>query len=200
MAPSFVTADDIIEFDLDGAPIDGQEKKLFFERVIHGEIYKARPDVMAVVHSHSASLIPFCNSDTRLRPMTNGAAFLGTGAPVFEIRDVDEDGDLNVCNPAQGKALAQTLGSVGLVLMRGHGAVVVGDSVRQVVRRAVIAERNALQQIQAAVLGPVHFLRDVEIAHANSGRSKDPDRAWSLWARKVGRDENSPQGKLGPRS
>jgi HCOMODA/2-hydroxy-3-carboxy-muconic semialdehyde decarboxylase len=82
MAPVLVTAEDIIEFDLDNNPVRAGENRLFFERVIHGEIYKARPDVMSVVHNHSPSLIPFCNSDTRLRPMVGNAAFLGNGVPV----------------------------------------------------------------------------------------------------------------------
>ena len=103
MAPALVTAADIIAFDLDNNPVDGGNHKLFFERVIHGEVYKARPDVMAVLHNHSPSLIPFANSDTKLRPMTGNAAFLGEGAPVFDIRDIDDEGDLNVCTVAQAR-------------------------------------------------------------------------------------------------
>ena len=86
LPPGQVTANDIIEYDPDSEPVQRGENRLFFERVIHGEVYKARPDVMAVIHDHSPSLIPFCNSDTRLRPMTGNAAFLGEGAPVFDIR------------------------------------------------------------------------------------------------------------------
>src|SRR4029077_1194623 len=127
MAPMLVTAEEIIEFDLDNKPVRAGENRLFFERVIHGEVYKARPDVMAVCHNHSPSLIPFCNSDTRLRPMVGNAAFLGEGAPVFDIRGVDDDGDLNVCTVAQARALAQALGAHALVLLRGHGAVAVGE-------------------------------------------------------------------------
>ena len=138
MPPALVTAADLLAFDLDNNPLDGGNHKLFFERVIHGEIYQARPDVMAVVHNHSPSLIPFCNSDTRLRPMVGNAAFLGEGAPVFDIRTVDDEGDLNVCTVAQARGLAQALGQHALVLLRGHGAVAVGDGVRQCVRRAVI--------------------------------------------------------------
>jgi ribulose-5-phosphate 4-epimerase/fuculose-1-phosphate aldolase len=181
MAPAHVTAADIIVCDLDNAPVLRGEKRLFFERVIHGEIYKARPDVMAVLHSHSPSLIPFCNSDTRLRPMVGSAAFLGEGAPVFDIRTVDDDGDLNICTPAQGKGLAQALGQHCLVLLRGHGAVAIGSTIRQVVRRAIIAESNAKQQIQATLLGPVHFLTASEIEYAKRQKPKDPDRAWRLW-------------------
>jgi HCOMODA/2-hydroxy-3-carboxy-muconic semialdehyde decarboxylase len=185
MPPALVTVDDILALDLDGNPIEATEAKLFFERVIHGEIYKARPDVMAVVHNHSPSLIPFCNSDTRLRPMVGNAAFLGEGAPVFDIRSVDDEGDLNVCTPAQGRALAQALGPHWLVLLRRHGSVAVGTSVREVVRHAIIAERNARQQLQAAVLGPVHFLTASEIAYARRAKPKDPDRAWQLWKKQA---------------
>jgi ribulose-5-phosphate 4-epimerase/fuculose-1-phosphate aldolase len=185
MAPALVTADDIIEFDLENDPIRPGETRLFFERVIHGEIYKVRPDVMSVLHNHSPSLIPFCNSDTLLRPMVGNAAFLGDGAPVFDIRMIDDEGDLNVCTPAQAKGLAQALGTHALVLLRGHGAVAVGDSVRQVVRRAIIAETNARQQIEATVLGPVHFLTPSEIEYARRAKPKDPERAWQLWKQKA---------------
>jgi ribulose-5-phosphate 4-epimerase/fuculose-1-phosphate aldolase len=185
MPPALVGATDIIACDLDNKPLRPGETKLFFERVIHGEIYKARPDVMAVLHNHSPSLIPFCNSDTRLRPMVGNAGFLGEGAPVFDIRTVDDDGDLNVCTVPQGRGLARALGSHCVVLLRGHGAVVVGDTVRQVVRRAIIAETNARQQIQATMLGPVHFLTASEIAYAKRMQPKDPDRAWRLWKQRA---------------
>jgi HCOMODA/2-hydroxy-3-carboxy-muconic semialdehyde decarboxylase len=185
MAPVLVTAEDIIAFDLDNRPLHAGENRLFFERVIHGEIYKARPDVMAVVHNHSPSLIPFCNSDTRLRPMVGNAAFLGTGAPVFDIRTVDDEGDLNICTVPQARGLANALGRHCIVLLRGHGAVAVGDSIRQCVRHAIIAERNGKQQIEATALGPVHFLTDSEIAFAQRMKPKDPERAWQLWKRKA---------------
>jgi HCOMODA/2-hydroxy-3-carboxy-muconic semialdehyde decarboxylase len=185
MSPALVTADDIIACDLDNRPVNPGETRLFFERVMHGEIYKARPDVMAVLHNHSPSLIPFCNSDTRLRPMVGNAGFLGEGAPVFDIRTVDDEGDLNICTVAQARGMVRALGAHCLVLLRGHGAVAVGDNIRQVVRRAIIAETNAKQQIQATVLGPVHFLTASEIAYAKRMRPKDPDRAWSLWKQRA---------------
>jgi HCOMODA/2-hydroxy-3-carboxy-muconic semialdehyde decarboxylase len=187
MPPAHVTADDIIAFDLDSNPVRPGENRLFFERVIHGEIYKARPDVMAVVHNHSPALVPFANSDTRLRPMVGNAAFLGDGVPVFDIRTVDDDGDLNVCTVPQAKALAQALGRHWVVLLRGHGAVAVGEGVRQCVRHAILAENNARLQLQATLLGPVHFLTESEIAFGRRVKPKDPDRAWRLWkARAMG--------------
>jgi HCOMODA/2-hydroxy-3-carboxy-muconic semialdehyde decarboxylase len=181
MPPALVTASDIIACDLDNNPVRAGETKLFFERVIHGEIYKARPDVMAVLHNHSPSLIPFCNSATKLRPMVGNAAFLGEGVPVFDVRSVDDEGDLNITTAAQAQGLARALGAHCLVLLRGHGAVAVGHSIRQVVRYAVLAESNARQQLQAAVLGPIHFLTESEIAFAKRSKPKDPDRAWRLW-------------------
>jgi HCOMODA/2-hydroxy-3-carboxy-muconic semialdehyde decarboxylase len=185
MPPAQVTAEDIIEFDLDNNPMRAGENRLFFERVIHGEIYKARPDVMAVCHNHSPGLIPFANSDTRLRPMVGSAAFLGDGAPVFDIRTVDDDGDLNVCTVPQAQGLARSLGPHWLVLLRGHGAVAVGETVRQCVRHAVIAESNARQQLAAAALGPVHFLTASEIAYARRSKPKDADRAWNHWKKQA---------------
>jgi len=185
MPPAEVAAEDIIEFDLDNRPLRAGENRLFFERVIHGEIYKARPDVMAVCHHHSPSLIPFCNSDTRLRPMVGNAAFLGEGAPVFDICSVDDEGDLNVCTVPQASALARALGPHWVVLLRGHGAVAVGETIRQCVRHAVIGEANARQQIEATMLGPVHFLTASEIAYARRMKPKDADRAWRHWKRQA---------------
>jgi ribulose-5-phosphate 4-epimerase/fuculose-1-phosphate aldolase len=185
MPPALVTAADLLAFDLDNHPLETGNHKLFFERVIHGEVYKARPDVMAVVHNHAPSLIPFANSDTKLRPMVGNAAFLGDGAPVFDIRTVDDEGDLNVCTVPQARALAQALGAHALVLLRGHGAVAVGETVRQCVRRAIIAETNARAQLQAAALGGVHFLTPSEVAFARRTPPKDPDRAWRLWKQRA---------------
>jgi HCOMODA/2-hydroxy-3-carboxy-muconic semialdehyde decarboxylase len=185
MPAAQVTAEDLLVFDLDSKPVRAGENRLFFERVIHGEIYKARPDVMAVVHNHSPSLIAFANSDTRLRPMVGNAAFLGEGVPVFDIRSVDDDGDLNVCTVPQGKGLAQALGTNWVVLLRGHGAVAAGRDVRQCVRHAIIAENNARMQLQATLLGPVHFLTASEVAFARRAKPKDPGRAWQLWKAKA---------------
>jgi HCOMODA/2-hydroxy-3-carboxy-muconic semialdehyde decarboxylase len=189
LPPALVTKADLLAFDLDNNPVEAGNHKLFFERVIHGEIYKARPDVMAVVHSHSPSLIPFCNSDAKLRPMVGNAAFLGEGAPVFDIRSVDDEGDLNVCTVPQARGLVQALGGHALVLLRGHGAVAVGETVRQCVRRAIIAETNARAQLQATVLGPVQFLTASEIAFARRSPPKDPDRAWQLWKKRAMGDD-----------
>ena len=181
-----VERDCLIQLTLDGTPVSSNETRLFHERVIHGEIYRARPDVKAIVHCHAPSLIPFCNTTTLLRPMTGPAAFLESGAPTFDSRDVDDEGDLNVVTKAQGRALAHALGSGAIVLLRRHGAVVVGTTMREMVRRAVVADLNARQQLQATTLGEVQFLTESELAYRRKG-SRDPDRSWFKWKQQARR-------------
>lgn len=183
--PTLVTPDHLLEFDLDSRPIRPNAPKLYEERAIHGEIYRARPDVMCVIHSHCESLIPFCNTDVKLRPMVGNAGFIGAGAPVFDIRDVDDSGDMNVCTPEQGRGLAKSLGQHPLCLMRGHGVVIVGGSIREAVRRATICDANARMQLQAMQLGPVKYLTDVEVQYRAQNVSRDPERGWDLWKKRA---------------
>ena len=138
-----------MELDADSEPLPGDKRKGFLERYIHGEIYRARPDVMAVVHSHSPSVIPFGVTRTKLRPIYHMGSFLWSGAPVFEIRKVREENDLLIRDRPLGKALAETLGKCNCVLMRGHGMTVIGDSVPEAVFRAIYTEMNARLQLQA---------------------------------------------------
>jgi ribulose-5-phosphate 4-epimerase/fuculose-1-phosphate aldolase len=138
MAPALVTADDIMEYDLDSTPIDQRGRAVYLERFIHGEIYKSRPDVQAIVHSHSPAVIPYADTKMRLQPMNHIASFLGGGVPVFEIRDVaGPASNMLVSNPALGHALAVTLGQHSVALMRGHGSVAAAQSVRHVTFRAI---------------------------------------------------------------
>jgi ribulose-5-phosphate 4-epimerase/fuculose-1-phosphate aldolase len=151
-----------VEHDLDSAPL-GDKRKGFIERYIHGEIYRARPEVKAVVHSHSASVIPFGVTRTPLRPLYHMGSFLWTGVPVFDIRRVRADNDLLIRDQPLGKALAAALGGSACVLMRGHGMTVIGDSVPEAVFRAIYTEMNARMQLQASVLeGPIEFLSEAE--------------------------------------
>jgi HCOMODA/2-hydroxy-3-carboxy-muconic semialdehyde decarboxylase len=179
-APGLVQPDDLMEFDLDSNAIDARGRRTFVERFIHGEIYKARPDVHSVIHAHPPNLIAFCNSDTKLRPMTQTAAFLGDGPPNWDIRSIDDGGDMLVRNAGQARSLAETLGRHAIVLMRGHGITLVGETVREAVRRAVAAEANAVQQLQAALLGPVKFLSEAE-TRVSSRPMADSERGWELW-------------------
>src|SRR3984957_15799993 len=155
LAPALVTADDIMEFDLDGNAVDAKGRSVFLERFIHSEIYKARPDVMAVVHTHSPGVIPFGVSQVPLRPMYHGPSFLAAGVPVWDIRKDFGETDMLVRDTQRGKSLAQTLGDKPVVLMRGHGDVAVGPSVKMAVFRAYYTDVNARLQSQAIALGGV---------------------------------------------
>ncbi len=186
MAPALVTAADIMEFDLDGNPVDLQGRSPYLERFIHSEILRARPDVQSVVHNHSPGVIPFGVAGAALRPVYHLSGFLGGGVPVFEIRDTAGPAtDMLVRNGALGRALAATLGQHPVVLMRGHGAVVVGAGTRQAVFRAVYTEVNARLQAEAQRLGPVTFLSDEEAAKAAATNDGLIGRPWELWRRKA---------------
>jgi ribulose-5-phosphate 4-epimerase/fuculose-1-phosphate aldolase len=186
MAPALVRRDDIVTFDLDGAALDAAGRRVYLERFIHGEIYRVRPDVQAVVHSHSPSVIPFGVTKQPLRPVFHMSGFLGDGAALFEIRDVAGDTDMLVSNGELGAALAAVLGSRSAVLMRGHGSTVVGASLEQAVYRAVYAEVNAKLQIQAITLGEVTYLNEREAAKAATINDTQLARVWELWQRDVG--------------
>jgi ribulose-5-phosphate 4-epimerase/fuculose-1-phosphate aldolase len=187
MAPALVTQSDIMMIDLDGQPLADSAPTPYLERFIHSEIYRARPDVVAIVHSHSAAVIPFSVvPGATLMPISHMSGFIGDGAPVFEIRNAaGPNSDMLVRNRELGAALATSLGRHNIVLMRGHGSTVVGFNVRQAVYRAVYAELNARQQSEALRLGTPNYLTPgeaVESARANDGQQ---DRAWNLWKRAV---------------
>ncbi len=185
-APALVTAADLMEFDADSEALRGDKRKGFIERYIHGEIYRVRPDVMAVVHSHSPSVIPFGVTRTRLRPVYHMGSFLWSGAPVWDIRKVREDNDLLVRDRPLGRALAGALGQCSCVLMRGHGMTVIGDSVPEAVFRAIYTEMNARLQIQAGQLeGPIEFLSDEEGRRATVSNHGTIERPWELWKSEV---------------
>jgi HCOMODA/2-hydroxy-3-carboxy-muconic semialdehyde decarboxylase len=183
MAPALVTPADIVTFDLDGTPIDAGDSKVYLERFIHGEIYRARPDVMAVVHSHSHAVIPFGAIRThKLRAIFHMGGFLGTETPVFEIRECAGDGsDLLIRNNELGVALAKSLGPKSAVLMRGHGATVVGATLPDAVYRGVYLDINARLQLQTIGLGPVNYLTEAEGAATAATNASQVNRAWDMW-------------------
>jgi ribulose-5-phosphate 4-epimerase/fuculose-1-phosphate aldolase len=184
LAPQLVTQADIVELDMDAAPVTENAPRLYLERFIHSEIYKVRPDVNAVVHHHSPDVVPFSISSVPLRPVYHMAAFVGEGVPVFEIRDVVGMSDLLVRTPEIGRALARTLGDKPALLMRGHGAVVVGDSLMQAVGRSIYLQMNARLQAQAIALGgDVTYLEPEESRKVQNAFGYD--RAWNLWKREV---------------
>lgn len=187
MAPALVEGGDILCFDLDAAPVTPDAPPAYLERFIHGEIYRARSDVMAVVHSHSPAVVPFgVVGGVSLRPVCHMCGFLGRGAPVFEIRETAGDSsDLLIRDRRLGAALARALGQEAAVLMRGHGSTVVGASLRQAVFRAVYTEVGARLQSEALRLGAVTYLTEGEAAAAAAANDTQTGRAWDLWRRKV---------------
>ena len=182
IAPALVTAKDLMELDADSEALAGDRRKGFIERYIHGEIYRVRPEVMAVVHSHSPSAIPFGATRSKLRPIYHMGAFLWSGTPVFEIRNIKPENDLLVRDRPLGAALAKTLGNCACVLMRGHGMTVIGDSVPEAVFRAIYTEMNARLQLQATQLeGPIEFLSDEEGRRSTASNRGTIERPWELW-------------------
>jgi ribulose-5-phosphate 4-epimerase/fuculose-1-phosphate aldolase len=190
MAPGLVAAADIMEFDYEGEAVDPQGRTPYLERFIHSEIYKAHPQVGAVVHSHSPAVIPFGVTTVKLRPIFHLSSFLALGTPVFEIRDAGGPAtDMLIRTPELGAALAGSLGRAPVALMRGHGDVVVAASVREVVFRAVYTEVNARLESEALRLGQgqVVFLNDEESSKATVTNAGVVGRAWDLWkARAIG--------------
>jgi HCOMODA/2-hydroxy-3-carboxy-muconic semialdehyde decarboxylase len=180
MAPALVEPGDVQVFDFDGRTVD--KRKAYLERFIHAEIYRARPDVMAVVHSHSPAVIPFSVASVTMRPVFHMAGFLAEGVRRFEIRDVAGDAtDLLIRDRALGADLAMSLGDASVVLMRGHGSVTVADSLPLAVYRAVYAEKNAAIQLAAEQLGGVAYLSDPEGRAAAETNAGQLTRAWSMW-------------------
>ena len=186
LAPALVTADDIMEFDLDGNAVDARGRSVFIERFIHAEIYRVRPDVMSVVHTHSPGVIPFSVSNVPLRPMYHNPSFLAVGVPVWDIRKDFGDTSMLVNNAALGKSLAAALGDKPVALMRGHGDVAVGPTVKMAVFRAYYTDVNAKLQAQALALGgEPNYLTPGEGAKADQTNFAVMDRIWNLWRMKI---------------
>ena len=187
MAPELVTGADIMEYDLDANPVDARGRVSYQERFIHSAIYRARPDVIAVVHSHSPSLIPFGVSSVPLRPVYHMAAFMGEGIPVFDIRQSSGITDMLVSDANRARGLVEVLGSGNAALMRGHGAVVVGATLPLVVARSIYLELNARLQREAIGLGgPVTYLDPQEAQQMmDGGEHNGYERPWQLWKLKA---------------
>jgi HCOMODA/2-hydroxy-3-carboxy-muconic semialdehyde decarboxylase len=177
-APALVTAADIVEYDLDSRPVADAAVKSHGERFIHGEIYRARPDVMAVIHCHCAEVIPFADTGVALRPMYHMAYFVAEGVPVFDIRTGFGMTDMLINTAARGRALAATLGKNSAVLQRGHGATVTATSLHAAVGKAFYLNLNARLQYQAMQLGgKVTFMDPAEARQVE----QDYEGAWQTW-------------------
>ena len=182
IAPATVRARDVMEFGMDGEPLSARGRKPYLERYIHSEIYRVRPDVVAVVHSHSPALIPFGVTGTSLKPVFHMSGFLGSATPNFEIREAGGPAtDMLIRDRKLGAALARALGRSPFALMRGHGAVAVGATLKQTVYRAIYAEVNARLQAEAMRLGAVNYLNDEEAVNAARTNDGVVDRPWELW-------------------
>jgi ribulose-5-phosphate 4-epimerase/fuculose-1-phosphate aldolase len=189
IAPALVTEQDIIEFDLDSNAIDAGGRAPSIERFIHGEIYKLRPDVNAIVHSHSPTTIPFSVSQTPLRPISHVAGFLSHAVPVYDPRATVGPSNLLISNRELGKALAETLGQNTVALIRGHGNAVVAPNVGLATYRAFFTELSAQLLLQARLLdGPITFLDPEEAARVNDLRQTGYLRQWELWKRELTRN------------
>jgi ribulose-5-phosphate 4-epimerase/fuculose-1-phosphate aldolase len=188
-APECIEAADLMEFTLEGMPIDPAGRKPYAERFIHAAVYEARPDVYAVVHNHSPGVIPFGITATPLRPVMHMCASMGAHVPLWDSRTAFGDTNLLVTNMDMARDLASALGARTVALMRGHGAVVAGDSLRAVVFNSVYLELNAELQWRASSLGEINFLTDGEIeAVLGSRASFTYERAWEYWCRRAGRE------------
>lgn len=189
VAPGLAASRDIVAFKLDGdAPGRTRSGPPPRQRFIHGAIYRARPDVTAIVHCAAPALIAFAATRTGLRPIHHLSGVLGAGAPLFDARAAFGATDLQIATPELGAALARALGERSVVLLRGHGAVMVGVSLRQAVYRAIQTTVNARLQLRALQLGGPEFLSPEEARKTAAANSNSLDRAWNLWAHDAARN------------
>lgn len=187
LAPSLVQGEDIVILDLDSNPVGETTATLYLERYIHGEIYRRRPDVHAVVHSHSPTTIPFGVTRVKMRPVCHMGSFLGDETPIFDIRNYLRHSDMLVRTPALGAALAESLGERPMALLRGHGNVVVAADIKAAVYRAVYCEVNARLQLQALQLDPKpKYLSEQEALLSDATNMKVVNRPWRYWAERAG--------------
>ena len=191
-APERIEVEDIMEFTLEGEAVDARDRKPYLERFIHGALYEARPDVQAVVHNHSPSVIPFGVTGTRLKPLLHMCASIGHNVPLWDSHDKFGDTALLVENMDMGRDLAKSLDKGRTALMRGHGAVVVGQTLRHAVFISVYLELAAKLQMQAMPLGSIKYLTDGEVDKViNRTGPYTIDRAWENWCRRAGRPVTS---------
>jgi HCOMODA/2-hydroxy-3-carboxy-muconic semialdehyde decarboxylase len=182
-SPVNVTADDIMEFNLDCEPLDQRGRSMYAERPIHGAMYKSRPDVRAVVHNHAYDLLPFSVSHVPLRPLVHVGSVMGGAVPVWDIAEKFGDTDLLVRNMDQGSDLATCVGAGSCALMRGHGSVVTGASLQQAVIRSIYLMVNARLQLAAVPLGEVRYLSEGETRLAGEMMDSElaVERTWEYY-------------------
>jgi ribulose-5-phosphate 4-epimerase/fuculose-1-phosphate aldolase len=181
-APGLVEREDLAIYDLDSNAQTLRDRRPYNERFIHGEIYKVRPDVKSVIHCHTPSLVTFCVCQVPLRPLYHMSGFLGRGVARFEIREFAKEAtDMLVSSPQLGASLAKVLADKQIVLMRGHGATMAGQSVKHAVYRAIYAALNATMQMDAMHMGEITFLSDEEALKGMEINDRFVERSWALW-------------------
>lgn len=185
LAPELVTPQDVLAFDLDAQPVEPTAAGLYSERVIHAAIYRARPDVNAICHHHAPAVMPFCLGGLRLRVVTQLGAVIGPQVPLWDQRT--EFGATNhlVQTAADAASLARCLGAAPLVLMKRHGATVVGRDVAELAFRAIYSCRDADIQLRALAHGAIDVFTDEEIALAGKYPPTSLSRAWALWCSRL---------------
>jgi len=187
MAPALVTSNDIMEYDREGEPVDARGRNSYVERYIHSAIYRVRPDVKAIVHSHSPDIIPYSVTGNNLRPVYHVSAFLRLGAPIFDSQEGFGDTDMLIRDNKLGDALAKVLGSGGIALIRGHGFVAVADSIPIAVYRAIYTQLNARVQAEGMKLGTIKYLTPGEAVKAQAIVEATVGRPWELWKSQAGK-------------
>jgi ribulose-5-phosphate 4-epimerase/fuculose-1-phosphate aldolase len=186
-SPLLIEPDDILEYTLDSEPVKRTDAKLYSERVIHGCIYQARTEVMAVCHHHAPAVLPFCVSGKPIVPVFHLGATIGEQTPFWDQADEFGDTNLLVVKPEEGQSLARALGRHWVVLMRRHGATVVGTSLKELVSRSVFLCQNAEYQMKAYLLGAPAPLRPGEIKLAGSINAMPSvvARTWEYWSQRL---------------
>jgi len=188
VAPSVVKVEDIMEFDMNGKALNGDTRVAYGERFIHSGVLKNRPDINSVIHGHASPVLPYGLTGTTLRPVYHMSAFLGEGAPIFEIRNFakpNPDTDMFVSSVDLGDALSKAMGLQYFVLMRGHGYAAGADSIKKAVFRTVYAIQNASIQSEAMKMGQVQYLTPGEAVTAQETIEKTIGRPWQLWSERV---------------
>ncbi len=192
-SPELVALDDIQHYDADSKIIGADTRGGYLERIIHGAIYKVRPDVRAVCHFHSPTIMPFCVTGEPWLPVTHVGATVGMTVPFWDEQAEFGDTDMLVSTPEQGAALAAALGEHSAVLLRNHGAVVVGGSVRELVMRSIQLCRNADVQLQSMAIGKIRTLTAGEVA-LSGAKNLEPrvlERVWDYHLARAGASDHT---------
>jgi len=190
-ASELVEPSDVLEMTLDSKPVVSTNLRLYSEMVIHGEIYKARPDVNSVCHHHAPSVLPFCATGVELVPLFHLGGTLGAKVPFWDSRDEFGDTNLLVRTPEEGASHARALGPHWMLLLRRHGASLAGKSVRECVFRSIYTTRNAELQLRAMAIGTLGPLSagEAEKCGGHNLGARGVERAWEYWVTRLQKAE-----------